>query len=64
MFLMKNQTLKTFLMEKRDTTNCLMKKAVITNFFTEKKKKKTFVVLHSKQTLKFTFACDLMLNVM
>ena len=33
---MKNQTLQTFLMERRDTTNSLMKKADITNFSKEK----------------------------
>ena len=32
---MKNQTLQTFLMEKRDITNSLMKKADITNFSEE-----------------------------
>ena len=34
---MKNQTLQTFLMEKRDTADSLMKKADITNFSKEKK---------------------------
>ena len=54
---MKNQTLQTFLMEKRDTTKFLMKKADMTNFSNQKRHYK---LLYSM----FTSACGLTLNMM